>query len=122
MITLTCDAQAINEDTDYRAMCTVLQSQLDELLDRQRQQNRYAMHQRRIKLICSSVMLARYEDLKQKNSQLSRELNSALGKYEQALEDADEAQVQARVAKKQCEVLTERIEVGHHHHRLRPPI
>lgn len=121
--------QTINETTDYKTMCIVLQKQLDELLDRQRQQNRYTAvpppvhcrHQTPVDLTTPrcSVMVARYEELKQQNADLRVRADDAEARCEKALEDAEEAQLQAAMQRKQAAALTARLEVQSESQRAR---
>lgn len=121
--------QTINETTDYKTMCIVLQKQLDELLDRQRQQNRYTAvpppvhcrHQTLVDLTTPrcSVMVARYEELKQQNADLRVRADDAEARCEKALEDAEEAQLQAAMQRKQAAALTARLEVQSESQRAR---
>lgn len=79
----------VNERVDYRALCAQQQAQLDDILDRHRQE--------------SSIMVKRYEELQQANETLRRQLADVQAKADDAeaaaeIERGRASKLQARVA------------------------
>ena len=106
-------------------MALLLQRQLDAMLDRQRTQNRcgtaVVSHCSRHLLTnvpthsmpfwLSSVMVKRYEDLRQDNDELRRALADAERRLAEQRAAAEEARLEASVANKQQEGMAARLEV-----------